>query len=245
MYNHKHSKLKDKMNKQSQKDKRQISKESSAAKRAVEKNTNSKTVHDIHKKNKKPKQPVNIFAKIGFNSGHLKYALLLFGFLALGFFSALAIMGTNDSKTEKINPTVSVNSIQPNIFLSSPANSVIPGQNFSVSIKENSSKQNVNAVQATVSFPSDLLDVVSVDSSESNFKINVFESTQKGKITVTRGQIGGLMGEALIAKVNFRAKASGKATIKFENDTALMSSTTNTNILNSSSNLKEMNLTIN
>lgn len=94
----------------------------------------------------------------------------------------------------------------------------------------------VNAVQANLNYPADKFDFVSIDSSGSAFTIQAEATGGDGKVSVARGQVGGVTGKQLVAKVTLRAKTTGgNADISFSNDSAVISATDNKNVLNNSS----------
>lgn len=108
---------------------------------------------------------------------------------------------------------------------------------FSVQVRENSGTTSVNAVQANLSYDANLIDFVSVDTTGTAFTTEAQSSGGAGAINIGRGTCGGcaaLTGDQLVATINFKTKAAtGAATVSFTNGTALVSSSSNTDILGS------------
>lgn len=136
----------------------------------------------------------------------------------------------------------------PAIYLSPTSQSLAANETFTVSIRENSGSTGVNATLINISYPNSLLDYVpttaevatdnpngisfsgSAFSTAAEAKVN----TATGTVTITRGTGGGasLTGDQLIARLTFKAKATGGAVnITFTTGTALVSASTNANIL--------------
>jgi hypothetical protein len=120
----------------------------------------------------------------------------------------------------------------PNVYLSPSARTMPANTTFSVQVRETSGSTAVNAVQANFSYPASLVDFVSIDSTGSAFTTEASSSGGSGQVSIARGIIGTLTGDQLIATVNFRTKTtSGTATMAFVVGTALVSSSTNQDIL--------------
>ncbi len=123
----------------------------------------------------------------------------------------------------------------PTVYLN-PASSTF-GQltSFSVQVRENSGATSVNAVQANLSYNASLVDFVSVDTTGTAFSVEAQSTGGAGVINLARGTCGGcaaVTGDQLIATINFKTKStSGAAAVNFTTGTALVSSTTNQDIL--------------
>lgn len=101
------------------------------------------------------------------------------------------------------------------LSLSPASASVGQGSYLTVSIRENSGANGVNGVKATLTYPANLLDFVSISSS-SAFGIIAANSGGGGSVNVERGALPAVSGSQTVATVRFKAKASsGKATITF------------------------------
>lgn len=140
-----------------------------------------------------------------------------------------------DSATASSTVTVSAPTIPPapTIYFNPPTQGYTVGSNITIDIRENSGSTGVNAVQANFSYPSDKLTFVSADGSASGFTTEAQSVGGNGTVTLARGVIGNLTGDQLIAKITFKVNVAGTATLSFVNGSALISSTTNQNIISS------------
>jgi hypothetical protein len=140
-----------------------------------------------------------------------------------------------DSATSSATVTVSAPTVPPapTVYFNPPTQGYGVGSNITIEIRENSGSTGVNAVQANFSYPTDKLTFVSADGSGSAFTTEAQSVGGNGTVTLARGIIGSLTGDQLIAKVTFKVNIAGTATLSFANGTALISSTTNTNIISS------------
>lgn len=120
-------------------------------------------------------------------------------------------------------------------LLLSPAKSTISaGQTFTIQVRENSGTTTVNAVQADLTYPTDKLTLDSIDDSTSAFGIKAASTMGTGTLEIARGNTTPLSGNQLVANLTFTAKAAkGNASVSFASTSALLSSTTNTNIIGS------------
>jgi cellulose 1,4-beta-cellobiosidase len=109
------------------------------------------------------------------------------------------------------------------------------GSNFTVAVRVDSSTDTINAVQADLTFPTDKLEFVSLDTATSAFSVGAAGSgnNTNGTVTIARGTSGGtsVTGSQLLANVTFKAVGTGAATINFANSSAVVRSTDNTDIL--------------
>lgn len=118
------------------------------------------------------------------------------------------------------------------LSISPASTSVSQGSVVSLGIYVNSTDP-VNAVQANLSYPANLLDFSSIASS-SNFGIEAQSTGGGGSVAIGRGTINPVTGSKLVATVRFKAKASsGTAAIAFasgsgvaSNGTAILGATT-------------------
>lgn len=122
----------------------------------------------------------------------------------------------------------------PTIYLTPSSQTFAVNTTFSIQVRENSGATAVNAVQANFSYNASLLDFVSIDTTGSAFTTDAPSSGGSGQVSIARGIVGNLTGDQLVATVNFRTKTtSGAAAMAFTSGTALVNSTTNTDILGS------------
>jgi chitodextrinase len=122
----------------------------------------------------------------------------------------------------------------PSVYLT-PSSKTFPiNTTFSVQVRENSGTTNVNAVQANFSYPSTLLQFVSIDTTGTAFTTTAPSSGGNGSVNIAQGVIGGVTGDQLIATVTFKTLTTGgTASLSFISGTVLLSSSTNTDILGS------------
>lgn len=139
------------------------------------------------------------------------------------------------SATASATVTVSAPTIPPapTIYFNPPTQGYTVGSNITIEIRENSGSTGVNAVQANFSYPSDKLTFVSSDGSGSGFTTEAQNVGGNGTVTLARGIIGSLTGDQLIAKVTFKVNTTGTANLSFINGSALISASTNQNIISS------------
>lgn len=128
----------------------------------------------------------------------------------------------------------------PTVYVTPSGQTYAPNTTFTVQIREDSGTTGVNAVQANLSYPTNLLDFVSIDTSNGAFT-TVAESTGgSGQIRIGAAlapNTSPLTGDRLIATLTFKTKTvSGNASLSFTNGTTLASAATNTNLLQSLSN---------
>jgi chitodextrinase len=133
----------------------------------------------------------------------------------------------------------------PTVYLQPGTQTLGPNSTFAVEVREDSGASPVNAVQADFNYPAGLVDYVSFDSNGSAFSVEAQASGGNGQITIARGTSSALTGDQLVTKVNFKTKStSGTANMAFRPSTALLSSTTNQNLLSSVSATGSANYTI-
>jgi len=101
-------------------------------------------------------------------------------------------------------------------FYLSPASKTVPqGTTFSVAVRI-SSTDPINVVQANLSYPSDKLDFVGINTSGSTFDMQAENVGGGGQVKIARGLAGTVTGDKLVATVTFRAKqSSGSTSISF------------------------------
>lgn len=119
------------------------------------------------------------------------------------------------------------------------------GQEFSVDIKINTEDAFINASQATVRFPVDILELINVDKTGSAFGFWPNEpkiSNEEGTLVFTGGTAKGIAGESLqILKMEFKAKGTGFANLTLLDAAVTASDGKGTNVLSA---LKGTGITI-
>lgn len=97
---------------------------------------------------------------------------------------------------------------------------------------EDSLGDQVNAVQANLSYPADKFDFVNIDSSNSAFGVTAPSNGGNGTITIARGTVNPVVGKQLVASFTLKPTvSSGKASIDFTSGSAIERSTDNQNTL--------------
>jgi hypothetical protein len=119
------------------------------------------------------------------------------------------------------------------ISLESMVGSVSQGETFRVKIYTDSQETAINAVQATVMYPSSILKLQQVDNSSSQFTMDAIQNDGEGKVQVVRGVPGsGVTSKKLFTELEFVAIASGNADITFDTkETKVVESNSNQDIL--------------
>ncbi len=127
--------------------------------------------------------------------------------------------------------------LPPTVYLTPASQTFGPSSSFSVQVRENSGTTTVNAVQANLSYNANLLTFVSISTTGSAFGVTAQTSGGSGVINIGLGVSGGspaVTGDQLVAILNFKTTTTGgTATVPFTTGTALVSSTTNQDILGS------------
>lgn len=125
----------------------------------------------------------------------------------------------------------------PTVYITPATTTVGLSTAFTVQVRENSGTTGVNAIQANLSYPSSLLTCTTIDTATSAFGVQAQSSCSGGQITIARGVSGGaapLIGDQLVATLTFTAgTTSGSAAVAFSSGTALVSASTNQDILGS------------
>lgn len=102
-----------------------------------------------------------------------------------------------------------------NMYLSPGSTSVVQGGLLVVAVREDSGDDAVQAVQANLSYPTDLLTFSRISSSAA-FDVSSQSSGGSGLVQIGRGTTAGVSGNQLVATVYFTAKtSSGTASISF------------------------------
>jgi len=109
------------------------------------------------------------------------------------------------------------------------------GQEFSVDVRIDSEDVFINAVQATINFSNDILELLEVDRMNSTFNFWVEEpviSNEEGVLSFIGGTAKGVAGESLqVLKIRFKAKGVGLAELSISNAVVAASDGRGTNVL--------------
>lgn len=123
----------------------------------------------------------------------------------------------------------------PTIYLTPASQTLGPSTSFSVQIRENSGTTTVNAIQANLSYNTSLLTLTSINLTGTAFGITAQNTGANGVINLGLGVSAGspaVSGDQLVATLNFTTTATGgTSNVAFTTGSALVSSTTNTNLL--------------
>jgi len=121
------------------------------------------------------------------------------------------------------------------IFVSTDVTELSLNEEFEVSVNINSEDGQINAAQATIYFPSDVLEVVSVNKDFSTFNFWVEEpniSNSAGKVDFIGGTPRGVTGDSLfVLNIKFKAIGSGSADISVSEAVVTASDGKGTNVL--------------
>ena len=121
------------------------------------------------------------------------------------------------------------------LYLSPASQTVTQATTFNVQVRENSSTDPVNAVQANLTYDTTKLDFVSISNTGSAFGVEAENTGGAGAVRIARGVTGGqppVTGDQLVATITFRAKTSlGATSVTFAAGSAVIRSTDNVNIL--------------
>jgi Cohesin domain len=116
------------------------------------------------------------------------------------------------------------------------------GDTFTVDVKIESVDAGINGAQATISFPKDIVRVVSLDKSTSAFNFWLEDpaySNETGQITFIGGSISGISGKALqVLRATFKVVGTGATNIIFSDGAVTASDGSGTNVLSAMNGLK-------
>jgi hypothetical protein len=120
---------------------------------------------------------------------------------------------------------------------------------FTVTIRENSGTTAVNAVSAEFTYPTNLVDFVSLDTSTTPFTtVAKTDTAVPGVISIERGTAGGaapLVGDQIIGTATFRTKTTaGSAALAFTTNTLLLRSDDSSNIVGPATSKRGTQLTV-
>lgn len=124
----------------------------------------------------------------------------------------------------------------PTVYINPSTQTLAANTTFTVTVRENSGTTPTNAIQAVFTYPANLLDFVSIDTTGSPFDIgnSLSSSGGSGKVTIGRGAGTNQTGDQLVGTVTFKTKTtSGTAALAFDTGTQLLSATNNTQLLSS------------
>ena len=161
----------------------------------------------------------------------MKYIQKLFKKRHFLYAAALVTLGTA-MVVSGLRPEATQAAASAKLYLSPSSGSYKVGTSFTVSVRENSGTEPVNAVQADLSYPGSKLQFVSTSLSGSAFAISAGTSGGNGSVSIALGSTTARTGDQLIAKVTFKVLAGGTSgAVSFAGSSAVLSANTNTNIV--------------
>ena len=113
------------------------------------------------------------------------------------------------------------------IYLSPSSKTVNAGSQLSVAIRFNSGSVSINAVQANLSYPTSQLEFVSIDAVGSAFEQQFQNTGGGGSVKIARTTVTPVSGDNLVARVIFKAKSTGTASVNFTSGTTIVRSSDN------------------
>ncbi len=120
--------------------------------------------------------------------------------------------------------------------------SITAGSEFALNIKLDTETASANAVQTTLKYPKDVLEVVRADKAGSVFSFWLQEpviSSENGMVSFTTGSTSGLSGKSLqVLRVVFRMKGNGIADVSLTDSAVTAADGAGTNILSHTNGLK-------
>ncbi len=116
------------------------------------------------------------------------------------------------------------------LYLSPSTGSFTAGQDFSVQVRTNTNGQTINGMETQITYPSNLLDLVSVNNTGIDLDIVVPLTNTAGTVNLAYGSIVPKSGDLLISTLNFHAKAAGNVDMDFVNP-SVVSDISNQNVL--------------
>jgi hypothetical protein len=109
----------------------------------------------------------------------------------------------------------------------SPASTtVIVSQTVTITVMVDSGGENISGVTADFTYPSNLLEFVSIDSANSEFSVEAEADHVTGTVFLSRAVSGGntFNGTGEVSRVTFRGLSNGTSTLTFTDDTLVTSS---------------------
>ncbi|MBU0975181.1 MAG: cohesin domain-containing protein [Patescibacteria group bacterium] len=124
------------------------------------------------------------------------------------------------------------------LYFSPVSTSVSLNGTVSVAIMVNTGGNSVNTVTADFTYPTDTLQIINIDSTNSEFSVEAEEDHTSGTVYITRATSGGdsYSGIGEVTTINFRGIAAGTATLTFTGDAVVMDADTSHDILGTASN---------
>lgn len=190
----------------------------------MKKSTINKTKTKIGASHRAPtKAKISSSKRLGSSKKYPRSKLVAYGAYSLAFVLVLCVVGFIFFTGAQRDPRM---------MLKASADTVRVGEQFSVKVYADSNAVSVNAVQASVNFSPDVMELRAVQSGASHYPIDAYQQQRKDTVEIARAVPGGVTGEKLVSELQFVARKKGEYTIKLlPSSSALVESRTNTNIL--------------
>lgn len=107
-------------------------------------------------------------------------------------------------------------------------------QEFDIRVIVDTNGESINAITANFSYPSDLLEVVEIDLSNSVLPMELEKDSNDSTVLITVGNSGGASGYSgtgEVGTVTFRPTTSGTATLSFTENSLITSADTSSDVL--------------
>jgi len=111
------------------------------------------------------------------------------------------------------------------LFLMPQSQTVYKEDTFITEIRLDTGEEEMNALEANLEFPPELLEVLDISKGGSILNlwpIEPFFSNSAGKISLTGGIPGGFKGEGMVTQVTFRGKELGEAVFRFKDNSQVL-----------------------
>jgi hypothetical protein len=174
----------------------------------------------------KPKQTIKKNKQTGLKSmpRMSRLAIITFGLL-FAVIGTYLLLFTNAGKP---NQTAAVT-----LTLAPSSQRLQVGSEIGLAVKLNTNGQAVNSVQADLSYPTDKLEFVRIDTLNSAFGVSAPSSGGSGAVSIVRASTTPInSGDVLVATVYFKPKASGrKVAVRFADSSVVLRTPDSVNIL--------------
>ncbi|MDD3647589.1 MAG: cohesin domain-containing protein [Candidatus Dojkabacteria bacterium] len=104
------------------------------------------------------------------------------------------------------------------LYFSPSTTAVSLNGTISIAVMINTGSHDINTVTADFTYPSSILQVVSIDTTGSEFEVQAESDYTSGTVYISRGSTGSFTGIGEVVTVNFRGISSGTATLSFTDD---------------------------
>lgn len=155
---------------------------------------------------------------------------------------------TNRQTAEAPNEPAQNNNAQqtkPSLYFEAGAVSLGIGQADTISLWLDTGGDAVNAVMATFTYPTNLLAIDNIDTSNSPFSNKIETNDQAGAVSLSLGSdSGNLTGKLLLATITLTAKSEGVASLAFTDESAAVKTTDTINTVNILKDHRGMTITI-